>query len=87
VHIHFLPACSFDWELNPQTGVPVELINVFSPNYDNSSLPDSERVKGEQRARARVYYVDKSRADDKPAWRFDHGGAGRHVRLVFLLGF
>jgi hypothetical protein len=56
--------------------VPVELINVFSPNYDNTSLPDSERVKGVQQAHARVYYVDHSRADDKPAWRFDHGGAG-----------
>jgi hypothetical protein len=35
-------ACSFDWNLNPQTGVPVELINVFSPNYDNASLPDTQ---------------------------------------------
>jgi hypothetical protein len=31
---------------------------------------------GNLKPHARVYYVDHSRADDKPAWRFDHGGAG-----------
>ncbi|WIA23787.1 hypothetical protein OEZ85_013469 [Tetradesmus obliquus] len=65
----------FKWTLNPTTGVPTQLINIFSPQYDNASLPDSERVKGVQQAHARVYYVEHSRGDNKPAWRFDHGGA------------
>ncbi|KAF6264592.1 hypothetical protein COO60DRAFT_72662 [Scenedesmus sp. NREL 46B-D3] len=65
----------FNWQLDPTSGVPTQLVNTFSPNYDNSSLPDSVRVQGKQEANANVYYVESSRGDSRPAWRFDHNGA------------
>jgi hypothetical protein len=49
---------------------------MFSPQYDNTTLPDKLRIPGTQRAIASVYYIKKSKSDCKPAWRFDHGGAG-----------
>jgi hypothetical protein len=74
--------CSFSWHLNATTGVPTTLINTFSPHYDNTSLPDSLRKRGSMQARARVYYVENSMSDGKPAWRFDHGGAGEAHNLA-----
>jgi hypothetical protein len=34
-----------------------------------------------QQAHARVYYVDHSRADDKPTWRFDHDSTGAELSV------
>jgi hypothetical protein len=49
---------------------------MFMPQYDNTTLPDKQRIQGMRSAAAKVYYVEKSFSDGKPVWRFDHGGAG-----------
>uniref|UniRef100_A0A383W1N3 GH16 domain-containing protein n=2 Tax=Tetradesmus obliquus TaxID=3088 RepID=A0A383W1N3_TETOB len=78
----------FNWDFNTTTGVPTGLINMFGPNYDNSSLPDSQRIPASRRANADVYYIPQSRSDGKPAWRFDHGGAEKiwdPIRQMWLI--
>ncbi|KAF8068191.1 hypothetical protein HT031_001877 [Scenedesmus sp. PABB004] len=62
----------FTFDLDPATGVPKFLDNIFSFNYDNKTLPDHERVKGFTTCRATVNYRPRVFADGQPAWVFDH---------------
>lgn len=62
----------FDWTFNQTTGTPNYLDNIFSPEYDTTTLPTSERVKGKLACRARVTWQPTSHGDGKPAYVFDH---------------